>query len=175
MISVDDTVRPGVTLESLAKLKPVFLEDGASTAGNSSGIGDGAALTILTTRSRAEKEGWDIVGKYVASAFVGTYFAIMERVVPKRSDSADRRRTSLHGYRTCGSHSQGACYDWFVQGRCRRLGGAISDHPMWFALTAGPGRSTKHLLPSLPIASNSCRCPSRRSIRSSLSAFRKPY
>ncbi|TFK89775.1 thiolase [Polyporus arcularius HHB13444] len=71
VISVDDTVRPGVTLESLAKLKPAFLEDGASTAGNSSGVGDGAALAILTTRSRAEKEGWDIVGKYVASAFVG--------------------------------------------------------------------------------------------------------
>ncbi|RPD62965.1 thiolase [Lentinus tigrinus ALCF2SS1-6] len=71
VISVDDTVRPGVTLESLAKLKPVFLEDGASTAGNSSGVGDGAALAILTTRLRAEKEGWDIVGKYVASAFVG--------------------------------------------------------------------------------------------------------
>ena len=34
VISVDDTVRPGVTLESLAKLKPAFLEDGASTAGN---------------------------------------------------------------------------------------------------------------------------------------------
>lgn len=71
MVSVDDTVRPGVTLESLSKLKPVFMEDGSSTAGNSSGVGDGAALCILTTRSRAEKEGWDIVGKFVASAFVG--------------------------------------------------------------------------------------------------------
>nr|VWO96786.1 Fox3p [Ganoderma boninense] len=71
VVSVDDTVRPGVTHESLAKLKPVFLEDGASTAGNSSGVGDGAALCILTSRARAEKEGWDVVGKYVASAFVG--------------------------------------------------------------------------------------------------------
>ncbi|PIL31989.1 hypothetical protein GSI_06693 [Ganoderma sinense ZZ0214-1] len=71
VVSVDDTVRPGVTLESLAKLKPVFLEDGASTAGNSSGVGDGAALCILTSRARAEKEDWDVVGKYVASAFVG--------------------------------------------------------------------------------------------------------
>ncbi|KAI0335298.1 thiolase [Cubamyces sp. BRFM 1775] len=71
VISVDDTVRPGVTLESLAGLKPAFMEDGASTAGNSSGIGDGAALCILTTRSRAELEGWEILGKYVTSAFVG--------------------------------------------------------------------------------------------------------
>ncbi|KAI0801291.1 thiolase [Fomes fomentarius] len=71
VVSVDDTVRPGVSLESLAKLKPVFMEDGSSTAGNASGVGDGAALCILTTRARAEKEGWDVVGKYVASAFVG--------------------------------------------------------------------------------------------------------
>ena len=72
VVSVDDTVRPGVTLESLAKLKPVFAEDGSTTAGNASGVGDGAALCFLTTRDRAEREGWDIVGKYVASTFVGT-------------------------------------------------------------------------------------------------------
>ncbi|KAI0757015.1 thiolase [Daedaleopsis nitida] len=71
VVSVDDTVRPGVSLESLAKLKPVFMEDGSTTAGNASGVGDGAALCILTTRARAEKEGWEVVGKYVASAFVG--------------------------------------------------------------------------------------------------------
>ena len=70
---MDDTVRPGVTIESLAKLKPVFLEDGSTTAGNASGVGDGAALCILTTRARAEQEGWDVVGKSVASAFVGTF------------------------------------------------------------------------------------------------------
>ncbi|KAI8995605.1 thiolase [Trametes punicea] len=71
VISVDDTVRQGVTLESLAGLKPAFMEDGASTAGNSSGVGDGAALCILTTRARAEIEGWEVVGKYITSAFVG--------------------------------------------------------------------------------------------------------
>ncbi|KAI9063040.1 thiolase [Trametes sanguinea] len=71
VVSVDDTVRPGVTLESLSTLKPAFMENGASTAGNSSGVGDGAAICILTTRSRAEQEGWDIVGKYITSAFVG--------------------------------------------------------------------------------------------------------
>lgn len=60
-------------MESLAKLKPVFMEDGSTTAGNASGVGDGAALCILTTRTRAEKEGWEVLGKYVASAFVGTW------------------------------------------------------------------------------------------------------
>ncbi|KIK06956.1 hypothetical protein K443DRAFT_673845 [Laccaria amethystina LaAM-08-1] len=73
IISVDDTIRPGVTLDSLASLKPVFLDWGESstTAGNASGVGDGAGLCILTTRERAEREGMDIVGKWVASTVIG--------------------------------------------------------------------------------------------------------
>ncbi|KAI0732361.1 putative 3-ketoacyl-CoA thiolase B [Fomitopsis betulina] len=73
VISVDDTIRPGTTLEGLSKLKPSFPDWGeaSTTAGNASGLGDGAALCILTTRERAEKEGWEILGKYVTSTFVG--------------------------------------------------------------------------------------------------------
>lgn len=72
-ISVDDTVRPGVTFESLSALKPVFPDwgDASTTAGNASGVGDGAALCIMTTRARAQREGWDILGKWVGSAVVG--------------------------------------------------------------------------------------------------------
>ncbi|KAH7915796.1 3-ketoacyl-CoA thiolase [Hygrophoropsis aurantiaca] len=71
-VSVDDTIRPGVTRESLAALKPVFPQWGdATTAGNASGIGDGAAVCVLTTRARAEQDGMDIVGKWVGSAVVG--------------------------------------------------------------------------------------------------------
>ncbi|KAH9946651.1 thiolase [Amylocystis lapponica] len=73
VISVDDTVRKGNTMESLSNLKPAFPDWGESstTAGNASGVGDGAALCILTTRKRAEKEGMEILGKYVTSRFVG--------------------------------------------------------------------------------------------------------
>lgn len=73
VISVDDTIRPGVTMEMLSVLKPVFQDWGgaATTAGNASGIGDGAALCILTTRERAEKENMEILGKWVGSAVVG--------------------------------------------------------------------------------------------------------
>ena len=69
----DDTVRPGVTAESLTSLKPVFPElgDSSTTAGNASGIGDGAALCILTTREKAEEEGMEVLGKWVASTVVG--------------------------------------------------------------------------------------------------------
>jgi acetyl-CoA acyltransferase 1 len=73
VINTDDTVRPGVTAESLAGLKPVFPEWGGSstTAGNASGVGDGAALTMLTTRAHAQKLGLDVIGKWVTSAVVG--------------------------------------------------------------------------------------------------------
>ncbi|OCH96446.1 3-ketoacyl-CoA thiolase [Obba rivulosa] len=73
VLSVDDTVRMGVTVESLAGLKPGFPDWGeaSTTAGNASGVGDGAALCIMARRDYAEKEGFEIVGKYVASTFVG--------------------------------------------------------------------------------------------------------
>ena len=73
VISKDDTIRPGVTPEGLAALKPVFPNWGESTttAGNASGVGDGAALCILTRRSNAEKLGMEIIGRYVTSAVVG--------------------------------------------------------------------------------------------------------
>jgi len=71
--SEDDTIRLGVTEHSLAGLKPVFPGWGneSTTAGNASGIGDGAAICILTTREMAEKEGMDILGKWVGSSVVG--------------------------------------------------------------------------------------------------------
>jgi len=73
IISKDDTVRPGVTAESLGNLKSVFPDWGQAltTAGNASGVGDGAAIAILTTRERAQKEGWDIVAKWGGCTVVG--------------------------------------------------------------------------------------------------------
>ncbi|KDQ63716.1 hypothetical protein JAAARDRAFT_29742 [Jaapia argillacea MUCL 33604] len=79
VISVDDTIRPGTTLEGLAKLKPAFpaWAPSATTAGNASGIGDGAAICIMTTRARAEKEGMEILGKWVATSVVGVEPRVM--------------------------------------------------------------------------------------------------
>ncbi len=67
----DEHVRPDSTLEGLTKLKPVFKKDGVTTAGNASGINDGAAALVLTTASHALKKGWPILGKYIASHVVG--------------------------------------------------------------------------------------------------------
>ena len=70
-VSKDDGIRPGITAESLAKIKPAFAKDGSIHAGNASQISDGAAAVLLMKRSTAERLGQTIVGKFVASAVVG--------------------------------------------------------------------------------------------------------
>ncbi len=62
-----------MTREGLAALKPAFPQWGeaSTTAGNASGVGDGAGLLIMTTRARAEKEGMPVLGKYITSTVVG--------------------------------------------------------------------------------------------------------
>jgi acetyl-CoA acyltransferase 1 len=96
VISVDDTVRPGVTAASLAALKPVFPDwgVGTTTAGNASGVGDGAALCILTTRRNAEAQGMEILGKWVASAVVGVEPRVMG-IGPVAAVPAVLERTGL--------------------------------------------------------------------------------
>lgn len=60
-VSSDEGVRPDTTIETLAGLRPAFAPDGTITAGNSSQISDGAAAVVLTTRKRAEAEGWRVL------------------------------------------------------------------------------------------------------------------
>jgi len=76
-IHKDEHIRPDTSLEKLAKLKPYFKEDGTVTAGNASGICDGAASVIVTTADRAEKEGWDPIGKIHGWAVAGVPPEIM--------------------------------------------------------------------------------------------------
>ncbi|KEY66887.1 hypothetical protein S7711_08169 [Stachybotrys chartarum IBT 7711] len=72
-VSRDDGIRDGVTAEALAKLKPAFKPDGASTAGNSSQVSDGAAATLLMRRSTATQLGLAdrVMGKFVSAVTVG--------------------------------------------------------------------------------------------------------
>ena len=55
IFDIDEYVRPNATLESLAKLRPAFKKDGTVTAGNASGINDGAACVILMSEARAKE------------------------------------------------------------------------------------------------------------------------
>lgn len=72
-ISADDGIRHNASAEGMAKLKPAFSADGASTAGNSSQVSDGAAATLLMRRDTATKLGLtdSIIGKWVSSAVAG--------------------------------------------------------------------------------------------------------
>lgn len=65
MISKDDGIKAGTTLEILGKLKPAFRKNGSTTAGNSSQVSDGAAAVVLARRSAANKLGLPILARFV--------------------------------------------------------------------------------------------------------------
>src|SRR6185503_19747753 len=64
----DEHPRPGTTAESLAKLKPAFKKDGTVTAGNASGINDGAAAVVVTSAARASSLGLKPLARIVSYA-----------------------------------------------------------------------------------------------------------
>ncbi|KPK55349.1 MAG: acetyl-CoA C-acyltransferase family protein [Gammaproteobacteria bacterium] len=67
----DEHVRANTTMESLAKLRPVFQKDGSVTAGNASGINDAAAAIVLMDRAAAEKKGLEPMARLVGYGFAG--------------------------------------------------------------------------------------------------------
>lgn len=74
---VDEFIRDGVTAEALSKLRPAFDKDGTVTAGNASGINDGAAAVMLMTVEKAESLGLPILAKVKAYASAGVDPEIM--------------------------------------------------------------------------------------------------
>lgn len=73
VIDTDEHPRPGTNMESLARLKPAFRKDGKGTitAGNASGLNDGAAFEIFTKASVAKERGLDVMAKIVDFAIAG--------------------------------------------------------------------------------------------------------
>jgi len=78
-VAVDEPPRPDTTLEALASLKPAFKRDGSGsvTAGNSSGINDGAAALLVTSEARARKLGLHPMARLISSAVAGVDPATM--------------------------------------------------------------------------------------------------
>jgi acetyl-CoA C-acetyltransferase len=76
-VSDDEHPRSDTTLELLAELKPVFREGGSVTAGNSSGITDGAAAMLLMSASRAESEGRQPLARIIGMSWAGVPPEIM--------------------------------------------------------------------------------------------------
>ena len=77
VVADDEYIRDGATLESLAKLRPAFEKEGTVTAGNASGINDGAAATVLMTLAEAERRGIRPMARIVSWAHAGVDPAIM--------------------------------------------------------------------------------------------------
>ncbi len=77
IVDTDEHPRPDTALEHLAALRPVFKKNGTVTAGNSSGINDGAAALLLTSGETAEQEGLTPKARVLASAVAGVDPAYM--------------------------------------------------------------------------------------------------
>ncbi|MEX0837816.1 MAG: thiolase family protein [Gemmatimonadota bacterium] len=71
VIDTDEHPRPGTTADDLARLRPVFKKDGTVTAGNSSGINDGAAALLVVSAERGRELGLEPMARVVASAVAG--------------------------------------------------------------------------------------------------------
>jgi len=77
IFDTDEGPRPGTTKETLAKLKPAFKKDGIVTAGNASGINDGAAAVVVMTEEKAKELGVKPMATWVAGALGGVDPSIM--------------------------------------------------------------------------------------------------
>jgi acetyl-CoA C-acetyltransferase len=76
-VATDEHPRPQTSAEALAALRPAFREGGTVTAGNASGINDGAAALVLTSEERARELGLEPLGAFVASAAAGVDPCVM--------------------------------------------------------------------------------------------------
>lgn len=77
VVDKDEYIRHGATYEALAGLKPAFIKEGTVTAGNASGLNDGAAAVVLMSRAEADRRGLKPLAKIVASGIAGVDPAIM--------------------------------------------------------------------------------------------------
>ncbi|MEK7860821.1 MAG: thiolase family protein, partial [Chloroflexota bacterium] len=76
-VSEDEHPRPDTTMEKLARLRPAFREGGTVTAGNSSGVNDGAAALVVASRAKARELGIRPLGRVVTAATAGVHPDVM--------------------------------------------------------------------------------------------------
>ncbi len=154
MFARDEHMRPDSTIEGLTKLKPAFKDSGVVTAGNASGIGDGAGAMIIASEAFAKERGLKPLGRLVAWGIAGVDPKIMGiGPVP-----ASRKALSAAGLtladmdiveineafsaQTCAVQRELA----IPEEKLNRQGGAIAiSHP----LAASGARITAHLLHTL--------------------------
>ena len=77
IVDADEYIRAGTTMDTVSKLRPAFSKEGTVTAGNASGINDGAAAVVLMSAAEAEKRGLTPLARIVSWATAGVDPAIM--------------------------------------------------------------------------------------------------
>jgi acetyl-CoA C-acetyltransferase len=77
VVDTDEHPKHGTTVEALAKLRPAFSKDGTITAGNASGLNDGASITVLMSADEAKRRGLAPLARVVAWATAGVDPAVM--------------------------------------------------------------------------------------------------
>ena len=77
VVEHDEYIKPGTTAETLAKLRPAFSKEGSVTAGNASGLNDGAAALVVMSREEAEKRGAPVLARIASWATSGVEPEIM--------------------------------------------------------------------------------------------------
>ncbi|MBY0284908.1 MAG: acetyl-CoA C-acetyltransferase [Sphingomonas sp.] len=77
IVDTDEYIRDGVTIDGVSGLKPAFKKDGTVTAANASGLNDGAAALVITSREEAEKRGMPILARIASWASAGVDPSIM--------------------------------------------------------------------------------------------------
>jgi acetyl-CoA acetyltransferase family protein len=152
--AADEHIRPGTTTESLARLPGIGSKDATVTAGTASGINDGAAMLVLTTRERAEAAGAPMLGRLVSWGVAGVPPELMGiGPVPAARQALSRAGMSLDAMHLVEVNEAFAAQYLAVEqelGLDRDLtnvhGGAIAiGHP----LAASGARITAHLLHAL--------------------------
>jgi acetyl-CoA acetyltransferase family protein len=154
MFEKDEHMRPESTLEALAKLKPVFRENGVVTAGNASGIGDGAGALVISSAAFASERGIKPLGRLVSWGIAGVDPKIMGiGPVPASRKALAKAGLSLDDMDLIEVNEAFAPQACAVERELRipreklnRQGGAIAlSHP----LAASGARITAHLLHTL--------------------------
>ena len=91
VVEVDEAPRRDTTLETLAKLPPIFLKDGSHTAGNSPGVNDGGGALVLSSDEWAKRNGKPALATIIAQAQVADDFAYLARTPAKAAQKALER------------------------------------------------------------------------------------
>jgi acetyl-CoA C-acetyltransferase len=88
LVELDEAPRADTTLESLAKLPPIFVKDGTHTAGNAPGVNDGGGALVVASEDWARANGKEILAEVVAQAQVADDFAYLARTPARAAQKA---------------------------------------------------------------------------------------